>query len=159
MGRITWMREDVYTFAPQDTPTAVGTVLRELRRGAHWLQLARFAMVGASGYGINLAVFAGAVSARVDYRAAAGLAFLVALVNNFAWNRLWTFRGAGGSAGTQALRFVAVSAAAFLLSLVLLDTLVRAGLPEVGAQAIAVLAVTPVSFLANKLWSFRQRTG
>jgi putative flippase GtrA len=49
--------------------------------------------------------------------------------------------------------------AAFLLSLVVLDSLVRLGAPELPAQAAAVLAITPVSFLANKLWSFRQRAG
>jgi putative flippase GtrA len=31
-----------------------------------------------------------------------------------------------------------------------------AGLPEVPAQAIAIVAVTPFSFLANKLWSFER---
>jgi dolichol-phosphate mannosyltransferase len=128
---------------------------RELRRAVHWLQLARFAVVGASGYAINLAVFAAAIAERVDYRLAATAAFGVALLNNFAWNRLWTFRDARGSTRAQAARFVVVSVAAFLLSLVVLDSLVRVGAPELPAQAAAVLTVTPVSFLANKLWSFR----
>jgi putative flippase GtrA len=130
---------------------------RELRRAVHWLELARFAVVGASGYAINLAVFAAAIAAHVDYRVAAAAAFGVALLNNFAWNRLWTFRDARGSARAQAARFVVVSVAAFLLSLAVLDSLVRLGAPELPAQAAAVLAVTPVSFLANKLWSFRPR--
>jgi putative flippase GtrA len=38
---------------------------------------------------------------------------------------------------------------------VILTLLVEvAGLREVPAQAIAIVAVTPLSFLANKLWSF-----
>lgn len=153
-------RSSRYTLADSaPAPTTFAIAMRELRRGVHWLQLARFAAVGASGYAINLAVFAGAVAERLDYRAAAAVAFCVALVNNFAWNRVWTFRGANGSAHGQALRFVVVSVAAFLVSLVILDTLVRvAGAPKLAAQAAAVLAVTPVSFLANKLWSFRART-
>jgi putative flippase GtrA len=130
---------------------------RELRRTVHWLQLARFAVVGASGYAINLAVFAAAIHSRLDYRVAATAAFGVALLNNFAWNRLWTFRDARGSTRAQAARFVVVSVAAFLLSLVVLASLVRLGAPELPAEAAAVLAITPVSFLANKLWSFRQR--
>jgi putative flippase GtrA len=128
---------------------------RELRRAFHWLQLARFAAVGASGYVINLAVFATAIAARVDYRVAATAAFCIALLNNFAWNRLWTFRGARGSTRAQAARFVVVSVVAFLLSLIVLDSLVRLGAPQLPSQAAAVLVVTPVSFLANKLWSFR----
>jgi putative flippase GtrA len=135
------------------------TLLREFRRAVHWLQLARFAVVGASGYAINLTVFAAMIAAGADYRLAATAAFVLALVNNFAWNRRWTFRGASGSAHGQAGRFMLVSLSAFLLSLVVLDSLVRWGAPKVPAEAAAVIAVTPLSFIANKLWSFRQRTG
>jgi dolichol-phosphate mannosyltransferase len=135
------------------------TMLRELSRGVHWLQLGRFAVVGASGYAINLTVFAAMIAAGEDYRIAATAAFMFALVNNFAWNRRWTFPGASGSAHAQAGRFVIVSVGAFLLSLVVLDSLIRWGAPKVPAEAAAVIAVTPLSFLANKLWSFRQRSG
>ena len=48
-----------------------------------------------------------------------------------------------------------VVAVAFLASLGILTMLVEFGsLAEVPAQAIAIVAVTPLSFLANKLWSF-----
>jgi dolichol-phosphate mannosyltransferase len=128
-----------------------------LRRQANWLELARFAIVGASGYAVNLAVFALAVHAlAIDYRLAAVLAFVVAVLNNFWWNRHWTFDARHGHAGFQAARFFCVSVAAFALNLVLLEALVAgAGLPKVLAQAIAVLCATPVSFLGNKLWTFR----
>src|SRR4051794_1357705 len=129
---------------------------RELGRASQWAQLARFGAVGASGYAVNLAVYSVALGAKVEYRAAAAAAFAVALVNNFAWNRLWTFRDATGHLAPQACRFVLVSGAAFIVSLALLSLLVRdAGAPKLIAQAIAIVAVTPVSFLANKLWSFR----
>jgi putative flippase GtrA len=131
-------------------------VLREVRRGSHWAQLMRFAAVGASGYFVNLAVYWLALSAKVEYRAAATAAFAVALVNNFAWNRVWTFRDSPGRMGGQAFRFVIVSTAAFVLALAVLSVLVRdAGISKLVAQAAAIVAVTPVSFLANKLWSFR----
>jgi putative flippase GtrA len=130
-------------------------LLREVRRGSNWAQLVRFGAVGASGYLINLAVFGLAINAKVEYRAAAVAAFAVALVNNFAWNRLWTFRDIPGRIHGQAIRFVVVSATAFLVSLALLSVLVRdAGIPKLLAQAAAILAVTPMSFVANKLWSF-----
>ena len=128
-----------------------------LRRPANWLELVRFATVGASGYFVNLAVFSLAVhAAGIDYRVAATLAFVLALTNNFLWNRHWTFRAGGGHAGFQAARFVAVSLAAFAFSLAVLELLVAGfGLPEVPAQALAILAATPLNFLGNKLWSFR----
>jgi putative flippase GtrA len=131
-------------------------LLREVRRGSHWAQLMRFATVGASGYFVNLAVYWLALNAKVEYRAAATAAFAVALVNNFLWNRVWTFRDSPGRMGGQAFRFVIVSTAAFVLALAVLSVLVRdAGISKLVAQAAAIVAVTPVSFLANKLWSFR----
>jgi len=128
-----------------------------VRRPANWLQLVRFALVGASGYVVNLAVFTLLVGgASVHYRVAALGAFLVAVANNFHWNRRWTFRARGGHAGFQAARFLAVSVAAFLFNLAVLEALVAgAGVPEVPAQAFAIIAATPLSFVGNKLWSFR----
>ena len=51
-----------------------------MRHPANWLQLVRFAAVGASGYVVNLAVFTAAVHfAGIDYKVAAVLAFLVSV--------------------------------------------------------------------------------
>lgn len=136
--------------------SASATVVRELRRASNWAQLCRFSLVGASGYVVNLAVFWVALHAGLDYRLAALVAFVVALANNFVWNRLWTFRNATGRLQGQAARFVLVSTGAFLVSLEVLSVLVRdVGSPKLLAQAAAVIAVTPISFLANKGWSFR----
>ena len=55
------------------------------------------ALVGASGYVVNLATFALCVEALgFHYPVAATVAFLVAVTNNFWWNRHWTFRARGG---------------------------------------------------------------
>lgn len=143
-------------YAASSNTGSLAVLLREARRGTHWAQLARFGAVGASGYAVNLAVYWLGLQARIDYRGAAALAFGVALVNNFAWNRLWTFRASGGQMRAQAARFMVVSAAAFLVSLALLAVFVRdLGTPKLLAQAVAIIAMTPASFLANKLWSFR----
>lgn len=129
-----------------------------IRHPANWLQLVRFALVGASGYVVNLAVFALLVHGPgADYRFAAFCAFVVAVGNNFFWNRHWTFRTARGEhAGFQAARFLLVSVVAFVVGLAVLEVLVSvAELPKVPAQALAIIAATPLSFVGNKLWSFR----
>jgi putative flippase GtrA len=127
-----------------------------MRHTGNWLQLGRFALVGASGYAVNLAVFALAVHALgIHYRVAAVLAFLVSVANNFWLNRHWTFGARDGHAGFQAARFFTVSLLAFGFSYVVLILLVeQAGLPKVVAQALAILAATPLNFLGQKLWSF-----
>jgi len=128
-----------------------------LRKPSNWIQLVRFGVVGASGYAVNLIVFTVLVhAASVDYLVAAVAAFLVALTNNFVWNRLWTFAGTDGHVGFQAARFCVVSLAAFGVNLLVLYTLVEGlGVTEVPAQAVAIAAATPLNFIGNKLWSFR----
>jgi putative flippase GtrA len=128
-----------------------------LRKPSNWMQLVRFGVVGASGYAVNLVVFALLVHAgSVDYKLAAVAAFVVALSNNFVWNRLWTFRASGGHAGFQAVRFCVVSLVAFGFNLAVLYLLVEGlGVSAVPAQALAIAAATPLNFVGNKLWSFR----
>jgi putative flippase GtrA len=126
-----------------------------LAQPANWLQLIRFASVGASGYAVNLAVFAVCVHVLgAAPGVAATAAFLVAVTNNFLWNRGWTFRAHDGPAHHQAARFLAVSLGGFAWNLGALALLVAAGLPSVLAQAIAIATATPLTFLGNKLWTF-----
>jgi putative flippase GtrA len=131
---------------------------RALRAPHNWLQLAKFCTVGASGYVVNLLVFAALLhGAGLHYRLAAVGSFVVAVTNNYTWNRLWTFRGQRGHFAYQGMRFFVVSVVALCANLVALSVLVGVGLDEVLAQAIAIVLVTPLNFVGNKLWSFRRR--
>ncbi len=133
-------------------------VRRGIRHPHNWLQLGRYGLVGASGYVVNLIVFTLAVhAAGIDYQLAAVLAFLVSVLNNFWWNRHWTFGAHDGHVGFQGVRFFVVSAVAFGFSYLVLIALVEgAGTAKVLAQAISIIAATPLSFLGQKLWSFRR---
>jgi|SRR5579884_642473 len=128
-----------------------------VRRPHNWLQLIRFGTVGASGYLVNLAVFALCVHAfGVDYRVSAVIAWVVSVLNNFWLNRHWTFRAKQAHFVHQGARFFAVSLLAFGFSeLVLIGLVSGAGLTKVLAQAIAIAAGTPLNFVGQKLWSFR----
>jgi putative flippase GtrA len=130
-----------------------------LRQPHNWMQLAKFCAVGGSGYAVNLAVFSALVlGAGIHHLPAATASFLVAVTNNYTWNRLWTFRGARGHVAYQGLRFLVVAVCALLGNLVLLEALIWLGLPEIPAQAIAIVLVMPLNFVGNKLWSFRRRS-
>jgi putative flippase GtrA len=128
-----------------------------IRRTHNWVQLMRFAAVGASGYVVNLAVFAVCVHVfAIDYRLSAVIAFAVSVANNFWWNRHWTFDAKHHHAVDQAARFFTVSLLTFGFTYVLLVGLVSStGMEKVFAQAIAIAAGTPLSFLGQKLWSFK----
>jgi putative flippase GtrA len=126
------------------------------RRPASWWQLLKFGLVGASGYLVNLAVFA-LLSGNlgVHHLLAAVGAFCVAISSNFFWNRHWTFAAGDGHAGFQAARFFTVSAAALLINLAVLEALVEGtSLGDLTAQAVAVAIAMPFNFLGNKLWTF-----
>jgi putative flippase GtrA len=149
---MTPMPEDAIAVAPLHRRVRLG-----LRHGGNWRQLVRFALVGASGFAVNLAVFTLLVHGppHADYRLASVLAYLVAVSNNFALNRHWTFSGEKGRARAEGARFFTVSLGTQALSLVVLQGLVDgAGVGVTLAQALAVVCATPASFLANRLWSF-----
>lgn len=128
-----------------------------MRKTHNWVQLIRFGAVGASGYVVNLAVFALCVHAiGVDYRVSAVIAWVVSVLNNFWLNRHWTFRARQAHPVRQGIRFFTVSLVAFGFSyLVLIGLVDGTGMTKVLAQAIAVAAGTPLNFLGQKLWSFR----
>ena len=128
-----------------------------LRRPGNWVQLAKFCAVGVSGYVVNLAVYATLLAFDVNYLLAAVCSFLVAVTNNYVWNRAWTFRRQRGHLVFQGFRFLLVSMVALAANLAFLSVLVALGVPKLPAQAIAIVLVTPWNFVANKLWSFRRR--
>ena len=70
------------------------------------------------------------------------IAFAVAVSNNFFWNRLWTFRHQRDDShvAMQGARFFAVSLLAATAGFVLLEAFVRAGLPKIPAEMLAVIA-------------------
>jgi putative flippase GtrA len=129
--------------------------VQALRSTANWIQFAKFGVVGALGYAINLGVYA--LLLGIGPHEAAAVSFVVAATSNYWWNRHWTFAETRGHFGTQGARFFGVSLAAFAVNqlwlLVFLDWL---GLGKIVAQAIAILLVIPLNFLGNKLWSFKR---
>ncbi len=123
----------------------------------NWTQLGKFCAVGAIGYAINLAVYAVLIHEGLHYLAAATCSFLVAVTSNYIWNRIWTFRAERGHVGAQGARFLVVSLASLGANLGVLHLLITAGTGKFVGQAIAIVVVTPLNFIGNKLWSFRRR--
>jgi putative flippase GtrA len=128
--------------------------LRSLR---NWQELGKFCVVGAVGYLVNLAVYDALLHEHAHYLVAATCSFLVAVTSNYTWNRLWTFREHRGHVGIQGMRFFLVSLVALGANLVVLHLLISYGnLGKLLAQAVAIVLVTPLNFVGNKLWSFRR---
>jgi putative flippase GtrA len=149
-----------HTRAPAHAPVKPRPHMRLLhgmRHPANWLQLVRFSIVGASGYAVNLVLYALCVKVLgIDYLVAESVAWIVAAGNNFVWNRHWTFKAHDGQVHMQAIRFFVISLVALGFNLIVLQILVEtAGMDKLAAEVIALAASTPLNFLGNKLWSFR----
>jgi putative flippase GtrA len=129
--------------------------VRALKRPANWVQLLKFGIVGASGYVINLAVYAALLG--IGPHKAAAVSFVVSAANNYWWNRHWTFAGQKGHFALQGGRFIVVSLAAFLANQIWLYVFLEwVGLGKIVSQALAIILVMPLNFIGNKLWSFRR---
>ena len=128
-----------------------------VRKGQNWMQLVRFCGVGASGYAVNLITFAILVHlVGMTYWVASPIAYLVATCNNFFWNRHWTFSAKEDHPLGQAVRFFLVSLVVLLFATGIYRLLVTAGLDKkVVADGIAWIIATPLSFIVQKLWSFK----
>jgi putative flippase GtrA len=129
-----------------------------LRRPQHYRQLVQFGLVGSSGFVVNFAIYTICLKAlELHYLAAACLAFCFAVASNFLLNRHWTFSATRESRHVAAhgVRFLIVSTCALIPNLVLLHLFVGAGSGKIAGQILAVCIVTPISFLGNKLWTFR----
>jgi putative flippase GtrA len=138
-------------------PTPRRRAWASLRSLRNWQQLGKFCLVGAIGYLINLAVYDALLHEGLHYLLAATCSFLVAVTSNYTWNRIWTFREHRGHVGIQGMRFLLVSVAALGANLVVLHLLIaQGGLGKLPAQAVAIVVVTPLNFVGNKLWSFRR---
>ena len=134
--------------------SATARTVEALRQPHNWVQLAKFGVVGASGFVLNLAIYKALLG--IGAHQAAAVSFVVSAASNYWWNRHWTFVGQKGSFALQGVRFYAVSVAAFAVNqlwlAVFLDLL---GWGKLISEALAIMLVTPLNFLGNKLWSFR----
>jgi putative flippase GtrA len=133
----------------------VARTAQALRRPDNWIELAKFGAVGVTGFAINIVIYEACLG--LGAHTAAGISFVISAGSNYWWNRHWTFAHQKGHFGSQGVRFYIVSIAAFLVNqfwlFVFLDWL---GWGKTVSQMVAILLVTPLNFIGNKLWSFRR---
>ncbi|RME93467.1 MAG: GtrA family protein [Verrucomicrobia bacterium] len=130
---------------------ADGTSPREVSAAGRYV---RFCLVGGSGVVVDMAVlWALADPANLGWNLSLSkaLAAEVALLNNFVWNELWTFRGLGG-AGWRArlgrlLKFNLICAAGIGWSVLLLQL-------QVGWLGWNVYLANLIAIVLVSLWNF-----
>ncbi len=118
-------------------------------------QFVRFCFVGLIQNGLNIGIFAAQVAAGVPYLLASAASACCALAVSFLLNRRWTFQGTNDRTRARAVRYVAIWLIVLLAALPVLALLVDvAHIPKVLAQAIVIAVGAPISYLAQRRWTF-----
>lgn len=125
-----------------------------------WSQFAQFAVVGAAGTAVNLALLTALLALRVPLHQAVAGAILGSMTFNFVLNRQFSFSFARtGSFWRQYLRFVVASSFGALINYALTLTLVRRfpGIPPQLAALFGVAVGLGFNFVASRYLVFRAR--
>ncbi|OGY86824.1 MAG: hypothetical protein A2233_05220 [Candidatus Kerfeldbacteria bacterium RIFOXYA2_FULL_38_24] len=121
-------------------------------------QLVRFATVGSANTILDALVYTGLTRGfdffQVHYLLASTLAFLIAGLNSFIWNKHWTFKDGIKYSHRQLMRFYSASGTAFVLNQFFLWFLVGMQFNDIVAKICAGVMAGLVNFLIQKFWAF-----
>jgi putative flippase GtrA len=126
------------------------------RRGVR--QFIKFGIVGATGMVVSFVAYHILLHYQLDVNLAFSIGFILGGVNNYWWNRHWTFRSKGHP-WKELAQFIAVSAVALVLGNIITWQL-RIHLPMFHLRnsfiwLCATVGGVGVNFFANKYWTFR----
>lgn len=123
----------------------------------------KFLFVGGTGFIVDEGIFALLIffmDKSHDY-IWQGISFSVAVVWNFIWNRIWTFKATDGKGLSQFLKFGTVAVVAFLIRTGLYYggkkvTGVSEELHLMALLFVVIVIVTIINYLGSKLWAFKK---
>lgn len=114
----------------------------------------KYGIVGVINVTLDFALYAALVSLGIWYPLAKTTSLLVATVNGYTLNRIWTFR-AGPHRNLVLTKYMTVQASCLVGNIALLVALIEiAGMHKITAQAIALPIIALYSFIAQRLWTF-----
>ena len=116
----------------------------------------RYIIIAGFGYLLAVGAYSGELALGIAPYLGLGIAFVLNGLFNFALLRVWAFPSSGRSLGSDLARFCAVAAASFLVNYATFAVLYSAiGLAADTSQRLGILLAAPVTFLGNRVWSFR----
>ncbi|MSU76196.1 GtrA family protein [Patescibacteria group bacterium] len=136
----------------------MNTRVHAISKNRHARQFVKFVLVGGLSTVINFTIYATLVLNHVDYLLAATIAFIVATLNSYTWNRRWTFR-AGPHRNERLVKFTLVQLIGLAINLLMLTFLIEhVGLEDhkLIAQLIANAFVIISNYIGNKFWTFKE---
>ena len=159
------------------TNVALSERIRQLIQWAFSFRYIKFGIVGASGTVVNMAVlylaqeyvFASMAAPRQRLYISLAVAILVATINNFSWNRIWTWADrrpdptSSADSGVKPLGLVQLFLRYCLASWMgmalqySLTLWFAHFMHYLLANVLAIVVASVSNFLANDRWTFRNR--
>lgn len=122
------------------------------------IQLVKFALVGFSNAIVLLIVYNICLKLGLNYQLAYVIGFVISVLNAYFWNNRYVFKNSTVTFLKKIIKVYASYIATYLLSAFLLYVWTKlAGVPEEIAPLINIVITTPINFVLNKLWAFRNR--
>lgn len=117
----------------------------------------KYCLVGVAGTFIDLAsLYVFVEYFLIPVIPATALSFLLAVTNNFIFNKIWTFKNKSRNYRKLYIKFLIVSTIGLGLTLTSMHVMVNIiGIWYMFAKAMTSLIVLTWNFLANKMWTFR----
>lgn len=114
------------------------------RKFAFAFQFYKFVLVGILNTFLDLTILNGlivltGITSGWHFSLFKGISFVIAVINSYFWNKLWTFRAAGGAKTAEFGKFIAIS-------------LVGLGI-NVGAASFLVNIIGPLGGIKPQLWA------
>ncbi|HEX2927263.1 MAG TPA: GtrA family protein [Ruminiclostridium sp.] len=127
------------------------------RFGSLFGQMVKYGLVGVVNTVITMIIlFLLQNVFGVSYKIANGAGYVAGFINSFVLNKFWTFKGNQKSTFSQFIRFALVFAVCYAIQLGLVVLLVeKVHIGKNISQLIGMVFYTLVSFLLNKLFTFK----
>lgn len=123
----------------------------------YFTQFIKFCIVGSTGALIHLGLlYILTEFFHIWYIFSAAVAFMVAVANNFMWNKYWTFKDKTPEIPRQFILYTVVNIISLGINLSVLYILTEyVGMWYMTAQVVAILVALSNNYLGNKKFTFR----
>jgi dolichol-phosphate mannosyltransferase len=120
------------------------------------IQFIKFCIVGSTGALIHLGLLYSLTEFfHIWYMVSAAVGFMVAVANNFVWNKYWTFNDKTPEIPRQFVSYTVVNSISLGINLSVLYILTEyIGMWYMIAQIIAILVALTNNYLGNKRFTF-----
>lgn len=117
----------------------------------------RFLFVGGINTFVGYGTYALCIFGGLHYAFSQLISTIIGVVNSYFWNKYFTFRKKGKSA-SEAVRFLSVYAASYIINLGLLYMLIdRLEMNEYLAGMFGLIVTTLISYFGHNKFSFKEK--